>query len=215
MEASFWHNCWQKDSIGFHQDELHPFLTQYIQPLIGAQDHKVFVPLCGKSLDMFFWAEHMQVDGCELSEIACRDFFEDHNIDYQTHLKPPFVCYSKDEIRLYQGDIFELSPEMLGKVDWVYDRAALIALPKSLQLQYVDYIRSLVTTGVKLALITLEFPPEELSGPPFPVFQADVNHLFDGFNIELIGERELTNKQFARRTFDVSFLREKLYLITV
>lgn len=214
MEASFWHNCWQKDSIGFHQDQVHPFLTQYISPLLSSQDTKVFVPLCGKSLDMFFWAEHMKVVGCELSEIACRDFFQDHGITYEQHDETPFVRYSKDEVVLYQGDIFDLEKETIGDFQWIYDRAALIALPQALQAKYVSYIRGLIKDGVKLALISLEFPPEELSGPPFPIFEQDIAEYFDGLSVELIASRDIENKQFARRVFDVSYLKEKLYIIS-
>ena len=214
MEATFWHNCWQKNSIGFHQDSIHPFLAEYIAPRIDSNDAKVFVPLCGKSLDMFFWAEHMKVDGCELSEIACRDFFKERDLTYTTETYPDFTCYQKDEIRLFQGDIFNLNNQHVANFSWIYDRAALIALPKALQAKYVDYIKGKLTPGVTLALITLEFPEHEMSGPPFPVFKADVQTYFSDFNIMHAATRELTDKQFARRTFEVSSLVERLYFIT-
>lgn len=215
MEASFWHNCWKKNTIGFHQDAIHPFLKKEIASLMQSTDNRVFVPLCGKSLDMFFWAEHMAVVGCELSEIACQDFFKDHDLAFQAEENGQFVRYKKDEITLLQGNIFNLSPQILGEINWIYDRAALIALPKTIQMQYVEYLKSLLIDGVKLALITLEFPEEELTGPPFPVFDCDVRRRFADYKINCVAEHDVANKQFARRTFDVSYLKERLYIIEV
>ena len=83
MKVSFWHKCWEQSRIGFHQDQVHPFLSQYLFPLINKQDRHVFVPFSGKTLDMRWLAQHMKVSGSELSEIACRDFFSEGNIDSQ------------------------------------------------------------------------------------------------------------------------------------
>jgi thiopurine S-methyltransferase len=61
--------------------------------------------------------------------------------------------------------------------------------------------------------VSLEFPPEELTGPPFAIFKSDVERLFSGCNIECIAERNLEDKVFAQRKFNVSYLKERLYLI--
>jgi len=213
MEKTFWHGVWERNSIGFHQDEVHPFLISQFQSLINNQDKKVFVPLCGKSLDMFFLAEHMNVIGSELSEIACQDFFSEQNIEYQRQVKGSFVQYSYQNISLLQGDFFQLAKKDIDEVDWIYDRAALIALPESMQVDYVNAIRQLMDAGTKLLLITLEFPVQELTGPPFPVTEQRVNQLFSDFQITLLAEQELSGGKFARRTFDVSYLKEKYFLI--
>lgn len=78
MEADFWHNCWEKDHIGFHQDELHPLMCalfpQFLQRFDGIAGG-ILAPLCGKSLDMHYLATHRAVLGVELSDKACQDFF--------------------------------------------------------------------------------------------------------------------------------------------
>jgi thiopurine S-methyltransferase len=63
MKTSFWHICWERNSIGFHQDQVHPFLSQYLMPLISEQDKHVFVPFFDKSLDMHWLAQYMKVSG--------------------------------------------------------------------------------------------------------------------------------------------------------
>lgn len=229
MKASFWHKCWEKNSLGFHQEQVHPFLAQYLAPLITEQDKHVFVPLCGKSLDMFWLAQYMKVSGSELSDIACRDFFVDADIDYQTQsyqkseADEEFQQYSFENIRLWQGDFFKLTPEHIiddnkAPIDWIYDRAALIALPVEMQQAYVDHLVSFIDPKTKLFLISVEFPSEEMSGPPFPIAQQDIKRLFLSADkhcqIECIASRELADKRFGQRNFDVSHLVERLYIIS-
>ncbi len=214
MKKEFWHKCWEKNALGFHQEQVHPFLESYLKPRLVNSNKHVFVPLCGKSLDMVWLAEHLSVTGAELSEIACRDFFKEKNIDYQIAEKGEFKVFSFDNIQLLQGDFFKLTKEHLPRVDWVYDRAALIALPAEMQFQYVQHLSQLINAGTRLFLLTLEFPPEELSGPPFSVSPSQVNDLFSGFTVEILASRELKNKQFAQRVFDVSKLTETLYIIS-
>ena len=44
----------------------------------------VFVPLCGKSLDMVWLLEQgFSVTGCEISELAVQQFFTENSIPYE------------------------------------------------------------------------------------------------------------------------------------
>lgn len=213
MDASFWHRCWENNTIGFHQDTVHPFLTDVLADKLVSSDDRVFVPLCGKSLDMFWLAERLEVVGSEISEIACRDFFADKRIDCTPVKKGEHTCYQVDNISLWQGDFFTLEPNVFGPFDWIYDRAAIIALPLALREKYVKQLSLYIADHTKLLLISLEFPESELSGPPFPVFESDIKQLFKGFKVNIVAERKLSNKQFAQRTFDVSYLTERVYII--
>lgn len=213
MEASFWHKCWERNSLGFHQETVHPFLEKCLLPHLKKQNQRVFVPLCGKSLDMFWLAEHMEVVGSELSDIACHDFFSEQHIAYEKEDVGDFNCFSFDNISLWQGDFFKLSSSSFEPFDWIYDRAAIIALPRELRNKYVQHLRSFLSKGTKILLISLEFPEHELSGPPFPVTEQEVRELFNGYSVKCMASQELKNKRFAQRTFDVTSLIEKAYLI--
>jgi thiopurine S-methyltransferase len=57
MEKDFCLGRWQRQEIGFHQDEVHPYLRQYWQELHAARDGTVLLLLCGKSRDMFWLRE--------------------------------------------------------------------------------------------------------------------------------------------------------------
>ena len=216
MDKVFWHNCWERNTLGFHQQQSHPFLSQYLEQRLLDTDKHVFVPLCGKSLDMVWLAERLQVSGAELSEIACEDFFKENKIPCQRSEQDDFQHFSFDNLTLWQGDFFKLNTDMLAAVDWIYDRAALVALPVKMQQAYVDKLLTFIKPDTRLMLVSVEFPPEEMPGPPFPVFESDIERLFSAdknLKIEKLASVPLKDKRFAQRTFTVSSLVESLYLI--
>ena len=76
MEEGFWQARWQRNQIGFHRQEVNPGLKKYWPTLQVAPGRCVFVPLCGKSLDLLWLAEQGYcVLGVELIEKAVVDFF--------------------------------------------------------------------------------------------------------------------------------------------
>jgi thiopurine S-methyltransferase len=57
MEKEFWLERWERQEIGFHQNEVNPHLLQHWQELNLEGNKGVFVPLCGKSLDLLWLRE--------------------------------------------------------------------------------------------------------------------------------------------------------------
>jgi len=213
MDSSFWHKCWARNTLGFHQSAVHPLLSQYFNKLILPSDLHVFVPLCGKTFDMAYLAQFMKVTGNELSEIACRDFFLDNSVAYQQQTLADFEHFFSPQLSLLQGDFFKLSADAIDAVDWIYDRAALIALPTAMQLAYVNHLKTFFSSHTRLFLVTVEFPKEQLNGPPFSIDSTDVENLFSGFNIICMATNKIKDKQFAQRKLEVDYLLEKLYII--
>jgi thiopurine S-methyltransferase len=76
------------------------------------------------------------------------------------------------------GDYFDIGPGALGSVDAVYDRGALVALPPAMRERYVDHLRDVLPIPLPTLLITLDYPPHEMNGPPFPVSETDVTRYF-------------------------------------
>jgi hypothetical protein len=90
------------------------------------------------------------------------------------------------EFVLFQGSIFDLTPELLGAVDGVYDRAALVALPAGLRDEYASHLTSLTQAQGQL-LICYEYDQACADGPPFSVPEGEVRRLYEGtFAIELL-----------------------------
>ena len=74
MESTFWHERWALKQIAFHQNEIHPFLRAFWPEVRAASpDSAVFVPLCGKTRDIWWLLESgYRVVGVELSRMAVK-----------------------------------------------------------------------------------------------------------------------------------------------
>jgi len=180
MEADFWHSRWQEGRIGFHQSDVNTFLkTNWATLKLPAQS-TVFVPLCGKSLDMLWLAaQGHHVIGVELSEIAAKEFFAEQGVQPDINQTDGFISYSANNVTIMCGDFFDLSVADLEGVTAVFDRAALIALPKDLRKAYVSHLRKLLPSSYQMLLVGMEYDEAVMSGPPFSVAWAEITDLFD------------------------------------
>jgi thiopurine S-methyltransferase len=129
-------------------------------------------------------------------------------------LQGDFQRFFHPAVDIWQGDYFALTSGQLGEVGLIYDRAALIALPLQMRIDYVKQLKRLCPGPVSLLLLSLEYPQDELSGPPFSVTEQEIRGLFDfAATIELVALRNLTGRPFAQRQFNVSSLVEKAFWI--
>lgn len=214
MESEFWHNCWQQQRIGFHQQDIHPLLPLVFSQLNWQPSGAIFAPLCGKSLDLWWLSQHSKVIGAELSALACQQFYQDQAQSFAVSTQGQFQRFSHPAVDIWQGDYFDLKPEQLGDIGLIYDRAAFIALPLQMRIDYVKQLKHLCPGPVSLLLLSLEYPQEEMSGPPFSVTECAVRQLFDfAASVELLAIRNLTGRPFAQRQFKVSHLIEKAFWI--
>ena len=215
MEPGFWHEKWNLQHIGFHQQDINPFLVQYWQKLLLPADAQVFVPLCGKSLDMCFLAEQgHQVIGCELNELAVQQFFTDNQLELTQTAVGEYQHYQTEQISVYQGDIFTLPKTITQEVTAFYDRAALIAWPENMRAHYAKQLANLLPCGSIGLLVTLDYPQAALNGPPFAVSPTWVEqHLSDDFDIEVLASQDVLaeNPRFIKKA--VPWLNEAAYLL--
>ena len=80
---NLWESRWQEDRIGFHLKEVNPYLIRFSDQLLHQNTDRIFVPLCGKTLDLCWLTTKMKkVIGVELVSKAVQDFFAENNIDY-------------------------------------------------------------------------------------------------------------------------------------
>lgn len=188
MEHDFWHQKWSEGRIGFHQSEVNAYLLSYWERLGLAGADKVFVPLCGKSKDMLWLRDRgHDVLGVELNPSACLDFFNENGLVADKSEAEQFLSYRCENLRLLCGDFFTLTKESLADVTGVYDRAALVALPKEMRVDYANKLIELLPQGASILLVTLEFDSPQ--GPPFNVPTEEVKSLFgQRFKIECLEE---------------------------
>jgi thiopurine S-methyltransferase len=187
-----WLARWRGDRIGFHEGHPNALLERHIARFAGCR--RVFVPLCGKAEDLAYLATRgHDVVGVELVEEAVQAFFAEHGLVPSIAPRGPCVAYQAGAFALLVGDFFTLTPDLLGPVDALYDRAALIALPPEIRPRYVASLRALVPAGALALVITLEYDQRAVAGPPFAVLEAELRALYAGATIELLGEQAATD----------------------
>lgn len=216
MEHDFWHGKWQRQEIGFHQSEINQHLMKHWVSLAIPEGSKVFVPLCGKSLDMIWLLEKgYEVIGVELSPIAVEEFFSENDIVAEVCEEGHFTLYKHGDLTIYRGDIFQLTEQHLQGVDVVYDRAALVALPAELRKAYVQHLDKLLRGQQDMLLVAMEYQQSQMPGPPFSVLQSEVQALFsDNHDVHLLEQFDVLKvaPMFKERGLDE--LYEAVYHIS-
>ena len=192
----FWHDRWQNENIGWHQDKYNDLLIKYWPMINVIEEGNVLVPLCGKSLDMLWLAKQgYNVFGLEMIQKAVETFFLENRLEFDIVDIAKHKKYSSQSFTIFQGDIFDLDASIISADAW-YDRAALIAIDPSNRQDYVNQIRKQTRLGAVGLLITFYYPQKQMQGPPFALHDDDVRELFsDGFDLECL---ENINLQYEK-----------------
>ena len=184
MDAKFWHQRWAANQIGFHEPKPNHLLITHFEALSLARGSRVFVPLCGKTLDIgWLLSNGNRVAGIELSELAVKQLFVELGLEPDVTDIDEVKHYSAANIDIFVGDIFDLTRKMLGSIDAVYDRAALVALPENMRIRYARKVIDITANAPQL-LITYEYDQKVMDGPPFSISSEEINrHYKDSFEI--------------------------------
>lgn len=216
MEADFWHNRWENNLTGFHLDEVNQHLKENWPVLNLPAGSRVFVPLCGKSLDLIWLAEQgHQVVGIELSHLAAEAFFSENQLKVERRQIGALELWQSEKISLFCGDFFDLTTEILGQVDAVYDRASLIALPPAMRQDYAAKMTELAQSAPKL-LVTLEYDQSKMDGPPFSVSEDEVRALYQAkYQVKQLTAQNVLgdNKKFREK--GLNYMNECIYQLEV
>ena len=121
-----WHERWRDGRIGFHLPATHRALMKHKNSLLGEGvtsppelSKRVFVPLCGKAVDMLWLAScGHRVYGVDLSGVAARDFFDEAGLPRTTTPADAMVAerwsagvkrvHTSGNIAIVEGDLFSI-----------------------------------------------------------------------------------------------------------
>ena len=187
IDTAFWRHRWETNDIGFHEKEPNPSLTKHFEKLGVKANSRIFLPLCGKTVDIaWFLSEGHHIIGVELIELAITQLFDDLRIKPKISRYGKFKHYQAQNIDIFVGDIFHLNSEMLKKIDAVYDRAALVALPEETRNRYTAHLTTITDHAPQL-LLTFEYDQNLMEGPPFSVSNEEVaRHYNKSYNLTLL-----------------------------
>ena len=195
MHEDFWHKRWQENQIGFHQAEVNALLRRHFAALKLPATPRVFVPLCGKTLDIaWLRAQGVMVVGVELSTLAVNQLFDDMQLEPAISTDGALTHYSAQSeptLGIYVGDVFKLSGEMLGAVNATYDRAALVALPEDMRQTYVRHVIKITAKAPQL-MLTFTYDPDIMEGPPFSISGPEMHTYFESdYGVDLLEQKEV------------------------
>ncbi|MEM6451594.1 MAG: thiopurine S-methyltransferase [Cyanobacteria bacterium P01_D01_bin.105] len=194
MDASFWHQKWADNNIAFHNRESHPLLVKHFDALSLAEGSRIFLPLCGKTLDIaWLLSRGYCVAGAELSKIAVDQLFAALGCDFTLVQRGKITHYIAENIDIFAGDIFQLSGNVLGSVDAIYDRAALVALPREMRDRYTAHLVEITNAAPQL-LICYEYDQTLMAGPPHAISHKEVaEHYQNSYRLKLVESKEVPN----------------------
>jgi len=212
VDSEFWIKSWKESRTAFNQQQYHAKLTQYFPQLNPQAGQSVLVPLCGKTIDMLWLASQgLQVHGVELYSGAVEDFFSENNLQpaHKTQCAD-FAEHSHKNIAISCGDFFKLGKK--DSYDFIYDRAALVALPASMRVDYARVITEALKKGGKYLLVVYEYDQSKMDGPPFSINRAEIERLYaDMFDIQLIESEK--PKSEGPRLSAVESMRQNVYIL--
>ncbi|CAA0082584.1 Thiopurine S-methyltransferase [BD1-7 clade bacterium] len=179
MKADFWHQRWENKETGWHEASANPVFTDTFHHLGLTTGDRVFVPMCGKTLDIHWLLDNgYAVVGAELNEPAVQQLFTELGKKPRISDSGTHKCYEAENITVWVGDILTLSTEQLGQVDGIYDRGALVALPKEMRSRYAPHIKAISQCAPQL-LVTYRYDTQKMQGPPFAIAEAELEAHYD------------------------------------
>jgi thiopurine S-methyltransferase len=210
-----WLQRWRDENIGWHHVEFNPHLLNHWHALHMPQGSLVLAPLCGKSRDMAWLAEQgYRIRGVELSPLAVESFFEENRLEPVVTRVEGFECWKAGPYELYCGDIFDLPLLDNSDVDAVYDRASLVALNPQQRKHYAEMLSQLLPVKSRMLLVAMDYPQEEMTGPPYSVQEPEVRALFESrYRVQLLHTLNILEETKRYGDKGVSRMLEQVYLL--
>ena len=211
MEKNFWVESWEQGGFktSFHKPDVHAYILKHLPP-DKLKNKRVLVPLCGKSVDLIYFKKHAaHVVGVEFVDEAIHQFFEEQELPYTKSGN----SYFSEKLTMIKANFFEISMDDIGHIDFVYDRACLVALPPHLRAKYIQKIEELVPVGSQQFINTIEYSPTKLE-PPFSVGPEEVNNYFaHSHHIEHV-ECQLIENHGLIRAWGLDYVKEHGFILT-
>jgi len=192
MDAEFWHERWREGRIGFHEGRVNPMLASHLGRLGLAPGARVFLPLCGKTVDIGWLREQgFRPVGAELSPIAIAELFDELGLAPEITAQDALRRHAAGGVEVFEGDIFDLDAATLGPIDAVFDRAALVALPEAMRGRYAAHVAAITGRAPQL-IVTFVYDEAAMEGPPFSVEGDEVaRHYRADYTAAMIDDRDV------------------------
>lgn len=215
-----WHEKWVDHKIAFHEEQGNQLLKKHLDTFLDVKNGlRVFFPLCGKAVEMKWFADRgHSVVGVEICEIAIQEFFTEQNLSYSeepvTEIPgAKLFKNSSGSISLYCCNLFDLPRANIGKFDRIWDRGAFVAINPGDRQRYAELMLSLRAKEARYLLCVVSYDPTKHAGPPFYVPDAEIQRLFGTVcGIHCLEKVDSFQERF--KNWGLDYFIEKLYLLT-
>lgn len=189
MEKDFWQQAWNEGRIGFHQSEYTKAMKDKFDN-IDLKGKTVLLPLAGKTKDiLYFLNKGAKVIAVEIVEDAIKQFFNENEINYKFQELTNANLYEADNLKFFNADFFksdEIFKDMdINNVDYIFDRASNVALPKELRIKYYQTIKKIKDDETKFFIITFMHDGPKDFGPPFLIPKDEIKNHYKEMDITL------------------------------
>lgn len=215
-----WRKAWSEGRNKWHLDHVHPHLEKHVDVAVnGKANAKVLFPFCGKTYDMKWLADKgHEVVGIEGSEVAAKQFGEDHHLQYNvlpiegTSIK--LYKYVEANVRIYVGDVWEFNRSIECNFDTVWDRGGFTIINIDDRKKYVPLIASLMAPHARYMLVIDSYDRNVIHGPPHSVEKEGVDEIFgETFDIKYVDKKDSLKP--LQKSWGLTFFDETLYQLTL
>eukprot|EP00117_Sycon_ciliatum_P021723 scpid72293/ scgid18956/ Thiopurine S-methyltransferase; Thiopurine methyltransferase len=222
-----WESRWKDGRTGWHRDEVNDRLIQYHGRLLeGANAEKklnVFVPLCGKTVDMLWLNEQgHHISGVDLVRQALDDFVSENKLtstvssvkngdgEEVTLIK----AGENDCFSLFPSDLFKVDCTALGQVDAAWDRGSYVALSPEIRPRYAENMAAVIKPGGRVLMEVYDYVQSEHAGPPFSTPNDEITSAFGkNFTIEIMQTEDALDYIKLRFPITTRFDRSMVLLV--
>lgn len=218
ISQQYWLNRWDNNEIGFHLTFVSEQFSSFAKDILKTlpKPARVFFPLCGKSLDMVETLKMgHQVIGIEISEKAIKEFAVENHISLEKCVEVyGQVSFQGNNITIYCQDLFDIIIEP-HVVDFIFDRAALVAIDPAYRLKYTKILSSLLKPNGQMMLVSLYYNKAQMDGPPYSIPEEEISALFmSSFSIKKLHSEEVIHRNENLKSKGLDSLISSTYLMT-
>lgn len=214
MSCKLWKKAWAANQIEFHRTQVNPLLIKFWPALDLPVHANIFVPLCGKSLDMnWLLSQGCRITGVETSPIAVKAFFAATQQTPKSIRQGNLTRWYTDQIDIYCGDYFSLSSHDLINVNAVYDHAALLAFSPEVRPRYVSHLIDILPLNSPILLLSSGYPDIDEVESLLEI-DAEIMALYQAkFSIELLHGQIGLELHPGHGHLTTEAIEEKVYLL--
>ena len=205
LDVEYWAFRWQHEYTGWHEKSGNKLMwdymnTEYIKTVKDAAVIKVFVPLCGKTQDMFMlYKLGFTVVGIEYAPKAIEEFFAENDITTQANPKfgsdeKAYTASEDGRMIIGQGDLFTFTPENLphAEYDIIWDRGSLEALNLADREKYANLLLSMLKSDGVYLIDSKDYDVTQYGGPPLKANADDIQKLVgDRCSVQEVSRKDL------------------------